>query len=455
MRAALLLICLFFTAQDDPYKILQDPARRAKEFDRQTALKAFRDQAQSSPAAWVAARYLSRPDKDWKLTPAASSELDAYLKTWWTGAALSDADHRKALEALEQSIAKAGDGAEALKVFMLLHASVLGDRASDIIGKFGYVKEGERWGKREDLAVSAIAASLAKKASVVGTVTGDVESKARSAGTFGPKYAVALFDLSRVFSSNQGYENSYKALLTMAGPTAASPRVAEHFKALADSIKAALYCRACKDGKMACTLCNGKKRLDIACSNCHGLQWAQKAGAAGGILVRCQKCQGIGTFKNAGCPRCNQSGVINCPSAAGSRGATASRAARTARSARRARAARRPRRIAPPAEARGGSAPPPSAFPSIRATRARDSRSSRRTAPPARSRGWRPARTAATACATRVGAQKLEAISQPSSPARRGPSARASPLPKPRGPVRPCQGLGVHRGSPRPDPARR
>jgi hypothetical protein len=310
MRAALLFICLFLTAQDDPYKILQDPARRAKEFDRQTALKAFREQAQSNPAAWVAARFLSRTDKEWKLT---GGDLDAYLKTYWTGAPLSEADHRKALESLELSIAKAGDGAEAFKVFMLLHASVLGDRASDIIGKFGYVKEGDRWGKREDLAVAAIGASLAKKASVAGTVTGDVESKARSAGTFGPKYAVALFDLSRVFSANQGYENAYKALLTMAGPTAASPRVADHFKALADSIKTALYCRACKDGKMACTLCNGKKRLDIPCSNCHGLQWAQKPGSAGGILIRCQKCQGIGIFKNAGCPRCSQSGVISCP----------------------------------------------------------------------------------------------------------------------------------------------
>jgi len=86
MRAALLFICLFLTAQDDPYKILQDPARRAKEFDRQTALKAFREQSQSNPAAWVAARFLSKTDKEWKL---AGGDLDAYLKTYWTGAPLS------------------------------------------------------------------------------------------------------------------------------------------------------------------------------------------------------------------------------------------------------------------------------------------------------------------------------------------------------------------------------
>jgi hypothetical protein len=316
MRAALLFVFLTLTAQDDAYKILQDPARRAKESDRQSALKVFRDQAQNSPAAWVAARFLSRPERDWKIS---GGELDAYLKTYWTGATLSDAVHRKALEELEQSIAKAGasEYAEALKLFMLVHASALGDRASDVIGKFGYVKEGDRWGKREDLAVSAIAATLFKQATGAGTVTGDVESKARAATTFGPKYAVALFDLSRVFSANQGYENAYRTLMTMAGPTAPSPRVADHFKALADSYKAAVYCRACKDGKMACTLCDGKKKVDMPCSTCHGLSWAQKPGAAGGILVRCQKCAGIGNFKNYACPRCNQSGVINCPICAG------------------------------------------------------------------------------------------------------------------------------------------
>jgi hypothetical protein len=313
MRAALLAVVLLLSAQDEAYKILQDPARRAKDSDRLSALKTFREQASSNPAAWVAARFLARPEKEWKLTPAATAELDAYLKAYWTGTPLSDAAHRKALEGLELSIPKAGDGGEALKHFMILHASALGDRASDIIGKFGYVKEGDRWGKREDLAVAAIASILARKANVAGTVTGDVESRARSAPTFAPKYAVALFDLSRVFSANQGYENAYKALLTMAGPTAPTPRIADHFKALADSTKAAVYCRACKDAKMACTLCNGKKRLDIPCSNCHGLQWAQKPGSAGGILVRCQKCAGIGVFKNAGCPRCSQTGVINCP----------------------------------------------------------------------------------------------------------------------------------------------
>jgi hypothetical protein len=179
------------------------------------------------------------------------------------------------------------------------------------------VKEGDRWGKREDLAVSAIAANLARKSSVTGTVTVDVESKARSASSFGPKYAVALFDLSRVFSANQGYENAYKELLTMAGATTASPRAAEHFKALADSFKVAVYCHACKDGKMACTLCEGKKRIDITCSNCHALGWAQKPGAPGSTLIRCQKCLGLGVFKNAGCPRCSQSGIINCPICAG------------------------------------------------------------------------------------------------------------------------------------------
>jgi hypothetical protein len=314
MRAALLALCLLLAPQDESLKILQDPARRAKDFDRQSALKAFKEQAKQNPAAWVAARFLSRTDKEWKLTlekggPApAAAELDTYLKTYWTGAPLSDADHRKALEALEQSIAKAGDGAEALKLFMLLHASALGDRASDIIGKFGFVKEGDRWGRREDLAVAAIAAGLSKKS----TVTGDVESKARSSTAMGPRYAIALFDLSRVFSANQGYEAAYRALLGLAGPGAPA-RVTEHYKALADSYKSAVYCKICKDGKLTCDQCQGTKRVDLTCPVCHGLTWMQKPGAAGSTLIKCTKCLGQGGFKGAGCPGCSQTGIVNCP----------------------------------------------------------------------------------------------------------------------------------------------
>jgi hypothetical protein len=176
MRAALLILCLFVSLQDENYKILQDPARRAKDFDRQTALKAFKEQSRQSPAAWAAARFLEKTDRQWKLsydrlkTPSATllgtadgvnfvayngtraavssgtlekDVLDAYLKTWWSGAALSDGEHRKALEALEQSIGKAGpsEGAEALKLFLLVHTSALGDRASLNVGyAYGFTR---------------------------------------------------------------------------------------------------------------------------------------------------------------------------------------------------------------------------------------------------------------------------------------------------------------------------
>lgn len=349
MRAALLALLLCVSAQDENYKILQDPARRAKEFDRQSALKNFKAQAKDNPAAWVAGRFLDKTDRQWKLSydrlktasgtllgtadganftayngsrvavstgtlekdvvDPAGVELNAYLKAWWSGAALSDADHRKALEGLEQSIGKLGtsEGAEALKLFVLLHASVLGDRASDIVGKFGFVKEGDRWGRRDELAVLSISNGLAKKS----TVTGDAESKARSSSSFGPKYAVALFDLSRVFSANQGYEAAYKALLGLAQQPGA-PRVAAHYKALADSYKGAVYCKICKDGKLTCDQCNGKKRVDLTCPTCHGLTWMQKPGAPGSTLIRCTKCLGQGGFKGVGCPRCKQTGIVDC-----------------------------------------------------------------------------------------------------------------------------------------------
>lgn len=354
MRAALLALCLCLGFQDESYKILQDPARRAKEFDRQTALKAFRDHAKDDAAAWVAARFLERTDRQWKLrydrlktggtvllgsvegtsfvpysgakvavgsgtlekdvVDPAGVELDAYLKAWWSGPALSDADHRKALEALETAVGKVGssEGAEALKLFSLLHTSVLGDRASDIVTKFGFAKEGERWGRKEDLALCALVGGISRKTAV----TGELESRARSSPGLAPRYAVALFDLGKTFNSNQGYETAYRTLLGLGGKDAA-PRVAEHFKALADSFRSAVYCKVCKDGKMQCEMCQGKKKFDQPCPVCHTLGWAQKGGAAGSTLIRCVRCAGQGTFKMAGCPGCKQTGIIDCPVCAG------------------------------------------------------------------------------------------------------------------------------------------
>jgi hypothetical protein len=309
MRAALLLVCLFVSFEDDNLKILQDPARRAKEFDRQTALKAFREQSKDNAAAWVAARFLEKTDKQWKLgydaKDPSGTELDAYLKTYWTGATLSDAEHRKALEALEASLAKVGnaEGAEALKLFLLVHTSVLGDRASDIVSKFGFAKEGERWGRKDDLALCALVSGISKKT----LVSGDLESRARSSSAL-----VALFDLGKVMNANQGYEGAYKALLSLGAPPA-TPRTAEHFKALAESLKNAVYCKVCKDGKLTCEMCQGKKRFDQPCPQCHTLGWAQKGGAAGSTLIRCWRCAGQGTFKQAGCPGCGATGIINCP----------------------------------------------------------------------------------------------------------------------------------------------
>jgi hypothetical protein len=315
MRAALLgLFLLVSSPPDDNLKILQDPARRAKEFDRQTALAAYRARAKDDPSAYIAARFLSKTDKQWKLVSdkdvrdPSSVELDAYLKAWWTGTPLSDADHRKALEALEISVGKVGssEGAEALKLFGLLHASVLGDRASDIVSKFGLAKDGDRWGRKDDLALSAIVNGLTKKAAV----TADMEQRARSSP--GARYVMALFDLQRVFNANQGYEAAYKSLLQLAAapPT---PRAGEHLKALAESFKAAVYCRVCKDGKMTCDVCQGKKKLDQPCPVCHTVGWAQKPGSPGSTLIRCYRCAGVGTFRNAGCLGCGATGVVNCP----------------------------------------------------------------------------------------------------------------------------------------------
>jgi hypothetical protein len=312
--SGLLVGILLMLTQEDALKTLADPARRADPAARKAAQGAFAAKA-ADPAAQAAAAFLARSEAEWKLPgDPLAPVLDAYFKEYWTGASLDEAKHRKALEMLGQALEKApkSQAREALVPFLLLHASPLGDKASDVISRLGFAKEGERWGRKDDLLCGA----LAKAAGRGGTLSGEAERSARGSTSFAVRYALLLFDLFRIFNAGQGFERAHKAL-TLPPPPGSPPKAADHYKALAESLKAAVYCRACKDGRTTCPTCQGRKRGDFPCPVCHTIGWMQKPGSPAGTLVKCTRCAGPGVFRNANCPPCKATGLVDCVVCAG------------------------------------------------------------------------------------------------------------------------------------------
>lgn len=307
MRCWLGLLLLVPAPQDEALKTLLDPARRAHDGARKAAATAFKAKS-GDPAAFIAGRFLEKSDKDWKLAgDPLAPVFDAYLKEYWTGTPLDEARHRKALESLGAALEKAkSEAREAPLLFLAFHASALGDRASDVISRHGFTKDGDRWGRRDELLLAAVARGLKG-----GAVSGDTEKAARSSAAFAPRYALLLLDLNRAFTANQGYEAVHKTLTLPPGPNA-PPAAAAHYKALAESLKAATYCRACKDGKAGCVNCQGRKRADFPCPVCHTIGWMQKPGSPQNTLIKCTRCAGAGVFRNANCPPCKATGLTDC-----------------------------------------------------------------------------------------------------------------------------------------------
>ena len=60
------------------------------------------------------------------------------------------------------------------------------------------------WGRKDDLVLCALVGGISRKTAV----TGELESRARSAAGLGPRYAVALFDMNKVFNANQFNPNN-------------------------------------------------------------------------------------------------------------------------------------------------------------------------------------------------------------------------------------------------------
>ena len=260
-----------------------------------------------------AAQFLEKTDAQWKIAGPAAADLNAFLAKHWSPPAADEAKHKEALAqllALADKHAKADGAPEVFRLFALAHLSALGDKAAEAAGKLGFAKEGDRWGKRDQLALYTIAKGFAKP----GYIPAEAEKAAKGSAAFGPRYVAALLEIQKTISANSGFEALYKSLPSVAG--AGTPKAADHMKSLAESLKTAAGCVNCKDGKVACHVCQGKKRTDVTCPLCKGLGWSQKNEKAN-VLVKCLNCKGLCVFKDAGCPNCKQTGSVECIISAG------------------------------------------------------------------------------------------------------------------------------------------
>jgi hypothetical protein len=347
MKYLLFALCLL--PQEDPFKTLADPARRAREEDRRAALESFRAAEGGSAVHFVAARFLEKGDRGWRLVydrlkkadgtfagtvegtvlvtfggqrlpvdsgtvekdvrDAASADIDAFLSRHWSSPSWDEKRHREALEAAVQGCEKTSRseaGPEVFRLFALAHLSALGDKAAEPAAKLGFVKEEGLWGRRDHLALNAVSRGL----SGADAVPADAERTAKASSLFGSRYGAALYEVQKTLAAGTGFEACHRSLTAAAG--AGAPRaVADHMKALADGFRALVFCTQCKEGRVVCWRCLGKKRTDVTCAVCKGLGWSAK-GDKVNVLMPCPNCKGGLIFRNVGCPACSQLGSMVC-----------------------------------------------------------------------------------------------------------------------------------------------
>jgi len=144
---------------------------------------------------------------------------------------------------------------------------------------------------------------------------GKAEARVRS--PIEQRYAALLASLDRTLARGWGYEAMYKEILES---SAVAPKnMAEHLKALAQSLKDAVACRECAGGKVGCEKCGGKGRVDLDCSTCQGQGRVRASGAVGDadVTVKCRNCDGKRVFRGVTCPSCARSGKTACASCRG------------------------------------------------------------------------------------------------------------------------------------------
>lgn len=179
------LIAILLLQQNDAFTILRDPARRGLEADRKAALEFFASKERSSAPCWAAARFLERPERDWRLVydrltasggtfhgrvqgadfiefsgqkfaaadgkletnvaDPAAADFQAVLAKYYADETFTPEEHKGALEALVTAIEKhraRTEALDALRLFAAAHVSGLGEAAAPYAPRLGLRRGG-------------------------------------------------------------------------------------------------------------------------------------------------------------------------------------------------------------------------------------------------------------------------------------------------------------------------
>lgn len=311
MVAALLLLAV--SLQEDGFKVVADPARRAREADRAAAVKALEEKAGGSALHWAAAEFLKR-----HASSPASPAIDAFLRKHWTGAALDEKAHRAALDELAE-LSGNRDALQALRLLALPHLDALGRKVEAPAQRLGFTWVEGRWmaGEQTRLAEAGVEFRTGRRqAPISGAIVDGASGIEAAYGSYSTRYAATLAMVSRALAGDASCKDAWKALLDLTG---GGPGSDAHVKALTAGYYKAATCEGCKGGKVTCSTCNGKRRADQKCPNCNGAGKLRPASAVGNtsIMIRCGACVGKGELKDASCFTCAQSGTVDCGSCNG------------------------------------------------------------------------------------------------------------------------------------------
>lgn len=328
-----------------------DATRRADDTRRRAAAEIFKEKERHGAMFWVAARFLEKSDREWRLVydrltlptgavlgraepdgfytasgrrlevadgklekniaDPAAAELNRVLAAWHARESLDADGHRAALEALVSAYEKlkgSTEGAEALRLFALAHASALGKEAAGA-DRLGFVFVDDRWGAPDQALHYALARGFAAPASVDAARLRQAEGSAAS----GVRYVAMLIQVQRALAGEGDPKAAYLAIRQTPAIFSAKS-IEEHLKALGQSYRAVVHCKQCKDGKVKCANCRGRGTADRPCDTCKGEGYVPTPNKADDedVRVKCRTCDGKKVFRAAECRSCSKSGIVTC-----------------------------------------------------------------------------------------------------------------------------------------------
>jgi hypothetical protein len=301
-----------------------DPAKRADPAARASALESFRrlraDAPASSEVAAAVAAFLSRPDAEWRLDPAALKALQDYFAKPWVRelATLAPAGHLEAATWIAAQSASPGkSGAEPLLLLGLGHLAhaLPGAEAEKLARGWGLAPVQGVWGSAEGHAVRDMDAWIASGDFDLAVLSFVKEH--RGADTASVRYVWAYALLRVVQAKKRGWDRPVSALTAIRAP---SKPIEEHVAALVKSIKAAASCNLCEgQGRLRCTNCFGRKEIRNVCEKCMGSGKMLPPGAndptgfrfRAAAPVQCYPCRGRGFSLLIKCTKCTD-GSVDC-----------------------------------------------------------------------------------------------------------------------------------------------